>query len=87
MLEESGQIMHLERQKIIPVLDAVFWDGTFLPAVTWRVDFYYFDMVAGAWTVEDWKSAATVKLPDYKIKRQALLLKYPHIAYVESGVS
>lgn len=85
--QEEGHIKHLQRQIPLEVLSGVFWEEgpEYLKTITWKVDFVYFDVFTGTWTAEDWKGEETAKLPDYKIKRQLFLLKYPSWRFIESG--
>lgn len=84
--EEQGFISGLRRQNKIEVVNSVFWEqaGIFLAPIFWVVDFLYFDVGRSQWIVEDWKSEVTRKLPDYKMKRQLFLLKYPDFLYIET---
>ena len=83
-LEEQGVISHLDRQVKVEVIPCVFWEskGIFLPPIFWVIDFKYFFQLK--WTAEDRKSEATLKLPDYKMKRQLFLLRYPDFRYIET---
>jgi len=87
-LQDAGQIHTLQRQVKIEVCPSVFWEqkGQFLAPIFWVADFLYFDNNAQKWVVEDWKSPATAKLPEYKLKRQLCLERYSNFVYRETGI-
>lgn len=72
LLERAGQIQNLELQpkyEIIP--KSVKADGTIERAAVYTADFRYVE--DGVLIVEDVKSKATAKLPDYILRRKLML--------------
>ena len=84
--EEKGKIRDLQRQVKIEIIDSAFWysEARFLPPIFWNVDFLYYHNEISRWYIEDWKSEVTRKLPDYKMKRQLFLIRYPDFLYIET---
>ena len=85
-IQERGWIHQLQRQVKIEVVPGVFWEmgGKFLSPIFWIADFLYYDSDLDSWVVEDFKSEKTAALPEYKMKRQLFLLKYPEFHFIES---
>lgn len=86
-LEQSGEIRNLRHHicynLITPFAAA---NGKRERGVSYEADFVYEEQQAGKWVtvVEDVKSVATRKRPEYVIKRKLLQWLYPNIWFLES---
>lgn len=65
-LQDNGKIHSLELQPVFVLADAVMINGRKKPKLKYLADFSYIE--AGQTIIEDVKSAATRKLPAYRIK-------------------
>lgn len=77
-LEEKGIISGLELQKKFCVIPKQKDERE----AVYKADFYYIDE-NGMQIVEDVKSKATIKLPEYILKRKLMKWIYPDICFVE----
>ena len=71
LLQRTGEISGLQRQvvfELVPKSRDPF--GHYVPPVTYKADFTYFEK--GKLVVEDVKSDATRKLPEYRIKKKLM---------------
>lgn len=69
ILEAQGAIQFLETQKSFILVPKQAGER----AVTYRADFWYYDILAEEWVCEDVKSPFTRKIPAYIIKRKLML--------------
>lgn len=84
MLQRSGYISHLERQKVFELQPSFKAQGKTERAITYIADFYYFDIIKQKWVVEDVKSPITRQLPVFRIKKKLFLYKFTNILFLES---
>lgn len=83
MLQRSGYICHLERQRRFELQQSFKRNGKTERAITYIADFYYYDNRTKKWVVVDAKSAITKTLPVYRIKKKLFMFKYPDIDFIE----
>lgn len=81
ILQRSGYICCLERQRRFELQQSFTVRGTTIRAITYIADFYYFDNQKKIWVAEDTKGYRTEV---YKLKRKLFLAKYPDILFIES---
>ena len=82
--QEEGKIELLECQKEF-LLQEGFRDnqGNWQRPITYICDFFYHDVAADEWIVEDVKSIMTRKLEVYRIKRKLFMYRYPEYTFHE----
>ena len=81
MLQRSGFICNLERQRRFELQQSFKIGGKTYRAITYVADFYYYDKTKQTWVVEDTKGFRTEV---YKIKKKLFLYKYfPEILFIE----
>ena len=73
LLEEAGEISHLELQPIVVLQDKFIYQGRMIRAITYRADFAYFDRAVNRGVIEDVKGTET---DVFKIKKKMFLKKY-----------
>lgn len=82
MLEKSGEICCLERQKEFVLIPTIRTNVETLRKTVYRADFFYYDTRSERWTIQDSKGFPT---PEYKLKKKLMLWLYPNYVFVESG--
>ena len=82
--QAEGKIELLECQKEF-LLQEGFRDnqGNWQRPITYICDFFYHDVAADEWIVEDVKSIMTRKLEVYRIKRKLFMYRYPEYTFHE----
>ena len=70
LLEEAGEISHLELQPVVVLQDKFIYQGKTIRAITYRGDFAYFDRRVNRGVIED------VKTDVFKIKKKMFKKKY-----------
>lgn len=83
MLQRSGAICNLERQRRFELQPSFKIGNKTERAITYISDFYYYDNSKKSWVVVDAKSSITKKLPVYRIKKKLFLYKYPDVLFIE----
>lgn len=73
LLEEAGEISHLELQPVVVLQDKFIYQGKTIRAITYRADFAYFDRTVNMCVIEDAKGMET---DVFKIKKKMFLKKY-----------
>lgn len=56
LLEEAGEISHLELQPVVVLQDKFIYQGKTIRAITYRADFAYFDRRVNRGVIEDVKA-------------------------------
>lgn len=82
LLEKSGKITNLERQKEFQLIPTIRTEKETIRRTSYFADFFYFDNDKNAWVVQDTKG---FKTDVYQIKKKLMLWLYPNIVFVESG--
>ena len=83
MLQRSGHICNLERQRHFELQPAFVYNGRKERAITYISDFFYYSNVKKKWVVVDAKSKITRTLPVYRIKKKLFEYKHPEIDFIE----
>ncbi|MCQ4782817.1 DUF1064 domain-containing protein [Anaerostipes hadrus] len=73
LLEEAGEISHLELQPVVVLQDKFIYQGKTIRAITYRGDFAYFDRRVNRGVIEDVKGVET---DVFKIKKKMFQKKY-----------
>lgn len=73
LLEQVGQISHLELQPVIVLQDKFKHNGKTIRAITYRADFAYRDLITNTSVIEDVKGMETEA---FKLKKKMFLKKY-----------
>lgn len=80
----KGEITELELQKKFELQGSfIDNDGKKQRAITYIVDFFYYDNKLDCYVAEDVKSKATRKDTVYRIKSKMFMYQYPNIAFKE----
>jgi len=80
MREMAGDITHLSLQPVFTLLPKTTTKRTTIRAITYRLDFTYFETTTGEWVAEDVKGYATEV---YRIKRKLFEAYYPNYEFRE----
>lgn len=72
LLEKAGEIKNLELQKVFELQPHFKHNGKMIRAITYKADFYYYDVKLGIFTIEDTKGYRT---KEYKLKYKLMLYK------------
>lgn len=78
LMEQAGEIRHLDTHPRFHLLDTLRRDGKTYRAVRYEADFRYTETATGNTIVEDVKGVET---PVFKLKLHLLLQKYPYIDF------
>lgn len=73
LLEEAGEISHLELQPVVVLQDKFIYQGKTIRAITYRGYFAYFDRRVNRGVIEDVKGVET---DVFKIKKKMFQKKY-----------
>lgn len=85
LIERSGSIRELKEQVPFVILGSFKGkDGVTERGIKYYADFCYYDLDKKTFVIEDVKSAATRKNPDYVIKRKLIKHLYPDYLFIET---
>lgn len=84
LMERSGVITSLNEQVPFVLLETFKKDGVTERGIKYYADFVYYDKEKKRLVIEDVKSSATKKNPDYVIKRKLVKHFYPDYLFIET---
>lgn len=73
LLEQAGEISHLELQPVVVLQDKFKHNGKTVRAITYRADFAYRDLTTNTSVIEDVKGMETEA---FRLKKKMFLKKY-----------
>lgn len=73
LLEQSGEIVHLELQPVLILQDKFQHNGKTIRAITYKADFAYYDLKTDQAVIEDVKGMET---DVFKLKKKKFLKRY-----------
>lgn len=79
----KGEITRLDLQKRFELQEGFTYHGKKQRAITYIVDFFYYDNKLKCYVAEDVKSKATRQDSTYRIKCKMFMYKYPDILFKE----
>lgn len=79
----NREINKLELQKKFELQEGFYYEGKKQRAITYIVDFFYYDNKLKCYVAEDVKSKATRKDTTYRIKCKMFMYKYHDILFKE----
>ena len=84
-LEKYGKIKELERQKTFELLSKQITTAGTVRSITYKADFYYYDVDRKEWICEDIKSKATKNDKTYIIKKKLFINKFDITFFENEG--